>query len=87
MRPEDVAVSTRAGDPSVAVPIDVELEALDAELEAAGDHARRMLNGQRQPTRYFSLELRRELLDSLEADVPAPAGSAHSAEVAPIIRR
>src|SRR4051812_19349580 len=68
MRPEDVLVTASVGRPSVPVPIDVELEALDVELRSAGERARRMLNGQRQPTRYFSLELRQELLDSLAQD-------------------
>ena len=65
MRPEDVVVSSSAGGSSRPVPIDVQLEALDAELEAAGVRARLMLNGQRQPTRYFSLGLRQVLLDTL----------------------
>ena len=57
------------------VPIDVALKALDTELEAAGAQARRMLNGKRQPTRYFSLQLRQALLESLAAQ-PA-AGPRH----------
>jgi hypothetical protein len=69
VRPEDVVLS-HSGASAAPVPIDVALEALDAELRTAGAHARRMVNGHRQPTRYFSLELRRELLDALtgEAD-------------------
>jgi len=66
MRLEDVLVSPGTGGRTTQVPIDVELEALDAELEAAGNRARRTLNGQRQPTRYFSIELRRQLLDSID---------------------
>jgi hypothetical protein len=66
MRPEDVLVSSDGKGPSVAVPIDVELEALDAELDAAGARARRTLNGQTQPTRYFALLLRERLLAAVE---------------------
>jgi len=66
MRLEDVLVSPGTTGRTTQVPIDVELEALDAELEAAGNRARRTLNGQRQPTRYFSIELRRQLLDSVD---------------------
>lgn len=65
MRPEDVIVPPRTAGPSITVPIDIELEALDAELEAAGARARAMLNGRRQPTRFFSLRLRQALLDAL----------------------
>jgi hypothetical protein len=70
MRPEDLVVSPTPGQRSVQVPLDVELASLDAELQAAGARARLMLNGQRQPTRYFSLQLRQSLLDGLtgEAD-------------------
>ena len=57
------------------VPIDVALKALDTELEAAGALARRMLNGKRQPTRYFSLQLRQALLESLAAQ--SAAGPRH----------
>jgi len=66
MRLEDVLVSPGTAGRTTQVPIDIELEALDAELEAAGNRARRTLNGQRQPTRYFSIELRRQLLDSVD---------------------
>ena len=64
MRPEDVLVPRTDGG-SKAVPIDAALEALDAELNAAGAQARRMLNGKLQPTRFFALKLRGELLDTL----------------------
>jgi hypothetical protein len=66
MRLEDVLVSPGTAGRTTQVPIDIELEALDAELDAAGNRARRTLNGQRQPTRYFSIELRRQLLDSVD---------------------
>jgi hypothetical protein len=68
MRLEDVLVSPAAAGRTTQLPIDIELEALDAELEAAGNRARRTLNGQRQPTRYFAIELRRQLLDSVDVD-------------------
>jgi hypothetical protein len=64
VRPEDVILERR-GTSAAPVPIDVALEALDTELETTGARARRMVNGHRQPTRYFSLELRRELVDAL----------------------
>jgi len=51
----------------VPVPLDIELEGLDAELDAAGIRARRTLNGHRQPTRYFSIELGRQLLELLDS--------------------
>ena len=72
MRPEDVIVSHGGAASAAPVPIDVALAALDADLETAGAHARRMLNGQRQPTRYFSLELRRELLEAMTAEAGPP---------------
>ena len=68
MRPEDVLLSPRGGGSSAPVPIDVVLEALDRELEAAGVRARLTLNGQRQPTRFFWLELRREILDAFAGE-------------------
>jgi len=63
--------------PSVPVPLDIELEGLDAELEAAGIRARRTLNGHRQPTRYFSIELGRQLLELLDS---SSTGMARDAE-------
>lgn len=45
--------------------LDVDLVALDAELEAAGAQARRSLHARTQPTRYFSIELRARLLPRL----------------------
>ena len=68
MRPEDVLLSPRGGGSSAPVPIDVMLEALDRELEAAGVRARLTLNGRRQPTRFFWLELRREILDAFAGE-------------------
>ena len=75
MRPEDVVVSSDRAASSAALPIDVALEALHVELERAGVQARRMLNGKRQPTRYFSLQLRQALLESLAAQ--SAAGPRH----------
>jgi hypothetical protein len=87
MRPEDIIVSTRGGGRRAPMPLDMELQALDTELEAAGAHARRMLNGQRQPTRYYSLELRTTLLDALEEGWPTRVAGPEPAEVSPISRR
>ncbi len=42
---------------------DAGLEALEAELAAAGAHARRALQGRTQPTRVYSLNLRAWLLE------------------------
>lgn len=88
MRPEHVLVSTGHQEWTTIVPIDVALQKLDAELEAAGAQARRMLNGKRQPTRYFTNELRQVLGDALAAQ---PDTGAHHqlafGERAPIIRR
>ena len=72
MRHERVLISTGEARSMAPVPIDVALKALDAELEAAGAQARRMLNGKRQPTRYFSLQLRQALLESLAAQSAGP---------------
>lgn len=88
MRPEHVLHSTGDRGLTKTVPIDVALEKLDAELEAAGAQARRMLNGRRQPTRYFTNELRQVLMDALAAQ---PDTGAHRqpafGERAPISRR
>jgi hypothetical protein len=44
------------------LPLDVRLEALDAELRAAGARARAAVRGSTQPTRYFSQQLRSRLV-------------------------
>jgi hypothetical protein len=49
-----------------AVPLDVELEGLDAKLRAAGARARLAGRASAQPTRYFSQQLRSRLLTFLE---------------------
>ena len=46
------------GAPETTRPLDVDLEAVDADLQAAGEQARRMLQGQTQPTRFFANQLR-----------------------------
>lgn len=46
-------------------PIDVRLEALDAELRAAGTRARLASQGSTQPTRYYSQTLRSRVLHLL----------------------
>ena len=88
MRPEHVLISTGDNGWTNTVPIDVALQKLDAELAAAGAQARRMLNGKRQPTRYFTNELRQVLADALAAqpDTGAERQPAFG-ERAPIIRR
>lgn len=47
------------------LPLDVRLEALDAELRAAGARARAAVRGSTQPTRYFSQQLRSRVLSLL----------------------
>ena len=47
------------------LPLDVRLEALDAELRAAGVRARAAVRGSTQPTRYFSQQLRSRVLAML----------------------
>ena len=46
-------------------PLDVRLEALDAELRAAGNRARLASQGSTQPTRYYSQTLRSRVLHML----------------------
>jgi hypothetical protein len=53
-------------EPSVDVPFDADLEALDEELATAGEQARRMLYGRSQPTRLFSNALRARLLGGVQ---------------------
>ena len=69
--------------------LDADLETLDAELEAAGAHARKALHGQTQPTRFFAGRLRGQLLASFEAAAtpaagPRSAASRAAAAAAPI---
>jgi hypothetical protein len=59
-------------DGGLDLPFDADLEALDAELDAAGTQARRALHGRTQPTRVFGNDLRARLLGSLVAP-SAPA--------------
>jgi hypothetical protein len=47
------------------IPLDVELEGLDAQLRAAGARARLAGRGVTQPTRFFSQQLRSRLVASL----------------------
>ena len=60
-------------DPGMDLPFDADLESLDAELAAAGAHARRTLFGRSQPTRVFSNQLRGRLLETLEPRDTTPA--------------
>jgi hypothetical protein len=57
-----VVAAPDATDEPREVPLDVELERLDAELRAAGARARLAVRGSTQPTRFFSQELRQRLL-------------------------
>jgi hypothetical protein len=57
-------------DPSAdvrRVPLDVELEALDGQLSAAGARARLAAHGSTQPTRFFAQQLRATVLRSLDS--------------------
>ncbi len=54
------------------VPMDVELEALDAQLGAAGARARLAGRGSTQPTRFFAQALRARMLQSLAGPAEAP---------------
>ena len=62
MRRDDRWVPIDGGDAPASVPFDADLEALDAELDAAGAQARRALHGKSQPTRVFSNDLRARLV-------------------------
>ena len=48
------------------VPLDVELEALDGQLSAAGARARLAGRGTTQPTRFFAQQLRANSLRALD---------------------
>jgi hypothetical protein len=67
MRPDDPRPRfDDLGDAGTDPPFDADLEALDRELEEAGQQARRMLFGRSHPTRVFSNQLRAWLLDTAE---------------------
>jgi hypothetical protein len=73
MRPDDRLPNRDEASISGAdLASDPYLERLVAELAAAGDQARRALNGRTQPTRVYSVNLRAWLLGRL-----GPAGSAN----------
>src|SRR5215831_17274347 len=72
MRPDDVLHGPSDEIGNMALPIDTDLQALDAELDAAGIQARGMLHGRSQPTRYFSVDLRSRLTGAYAADAAAP---------------
>jgi hypothetical protein len=94
MRPEDRPIELVDVDAGVSLPVDADLEALDAELAAAGAHARRTLFGRSQPTRVFSNQLRARLLETLEPPVGTtglgelvlPRDTAHEIRVAPRVQ-
>jgi len=75
MRPDDLLRGPGSDAGGLGLPIDADLQALDAELDAAGAQARGMLYGRSQPTRYFSVDLRGRLLGSYAA-APAAAPAA-----------
>ncbi len=57
-----------ADDPPIEarhVPMDVELEALDAQLSAAGARARLAGRGSTQPTRFFAQQLKARMVRAL----------------------
>ena len=72
MSPDSRTIQWLPVDPAAStterrtVPLDVELERLEAELRAAGARARLAGYGVTQPTRFFSQQLRSRLIASLE---------------------
>jgi len=74
MPPDDRAPAFRAPESSLDLPFDADLESLDRELAASGEHARRMLYGRSQPTRLFSNALRARLLGAVEAPIARRSG-------------
>jgi hypothetical protein len=83
MRPDDRAPAFgELADSSLDLPFDADLESLDRELAAAGEHARRTLYGRSQPTRLFSNALRGRLLGAVEAPI-ATRGTAETGSRAP----
>lgn len=73
MRPDDRRLLSDEEVDSLSVPLDTDLESLDAELEAAGALSRRGLHGRVQPTRAYEIALRRRLLAAFPAPVAADA--------------
>ena len=73
MRPDDVLRGPGDDMSDMALPIDADLQSLDAELDAAGVQARDLLYGRSQPTRYFSVDLRSRLVGAYAAQAAAPA--------------
>jgi len=73
MRPDDVLRGPGEDMDGTTMPIDADLQALDAELDTAGIQARQMLYGRSQPTRYFSVDLRSRLVGGYAAGMAAPA--------------
>ena len=76
MRPDDRFPTDDMMHTGMELPFDADLEALDAELDAAGVNARRSLHGRSQPTRVYSANLRASLVAGLAepafADGPGP---------------
>jgi hypothetical protein len=74
MRPDDVHVGVDQTLDGSDIPIAAELRPLDTELTESGVRARRMLHGRTQPTNYFAMDLRAQLLGAYSGE--EPAGSA-----------
>jgi hypothetical protein len=73
MRPDDRGPGfDEPVDGGLDLPFDADLEALHAELDAAGTQARGALHGRTQPTRVFGNDLRARLVGSFAAPA-APA--------------
>ena len=68
MRPDDrLPPAYGVASTELGVAFDAGLQALHAELAAAGTHARRALHGRTQPTRVYSVTLRARLLERFGA--------------------
>ena len=75
MRPDDRLPFDDLLDGGMDLPFDAELEALNAELDEAGRHARRSLHGQTQPTRVFGSTLRAKLIGAVAVPAVVDAGA------------
>lgn len=73
MRPDDRPFDDLL-DGGMDLPFDADLDALNAELDEAGRHARRSLHGKSQPTRVFGSALRAQLVGAIAMPVAVDAG-------------
>ena len=71
MRPDDVRLGADEATDGYDIPIAAELGPLDAELSESGIRARHMLHGRTQPTNYFAMDLRSQLLGTYSGQEPA----------------